>query len=83
MRAIQLAPLLLVPLLLAAGPAPEMVWRQGIADQNKFYAQVPHAMLKIQDSIYLGDGQSAVLEGRYTPSLPIMDFERLMQRMKG
>ncbi|RVU05840.1 sulfatase [Novosphingobium umbonatum] len=26
---------------------------------------------------------SAVLEGRYTPSLPIMDFERLMQRMKG
>ena len=64
MRAIHLVPLLFVPLLLAAGPTPEMVWRQGIADQNKFYAHVPHAMLKIQDTIYLGDGQSAVLEGR-------------------
>jgi uncharacterized protein (DUF1684 family) len=64
MRAIRLAPLILAPLLLAAAPTPEAAWKQGIADQNRFYAQVPHAMLKIQDSVYLGEGQSAVLEGR-------------------
>lgn len=64
MRVIPLVPLLLAPLLQAATSAPEAVWKQGIADQNKFYAQTPHAMLKIQDSVYLGEGESAVLEGR-------------------
>jgi len=49
----------------AAAPAqnPQEVWKAGIADENKDYAQVPHAMLKIQDSAYLGEGQSAVLQG--------------------
>jgi uncharacterized protein (DUF1684 family) len=49
----------------AAVPAqsPQEVWKAGIADENKDYAAVPHAMLKIQDSAYLGDGQSAVLQG--------------------
>ena len=67
MRAICLLPILLSPLLLAATPAakdPVTVWKQGIADQNRFYAATPHAMLKIQDSVYLGEGESAVLEGR-------------------
>jgi uncharacterized protein (DUF1684 family) len=35
-----------------------------IAGQNKSYAHTPHAMLKIQDAIYLGEGQSATLTGR-------------------
>jgi uncharacterized protein (DUF1684 family) len=47
----------------AAPPAsPEAIWKDAIAGQNKDYAQTPHAMLKIQDSAYLGDGQTAVLQ---------------------
>lgn len=59
-------PAIAVPILCAAAPmpSPEAAWKAGIADQNKAYAQVPHAMLKIQDSAYLGDGQVAVLQGR-------------------
>jgi uncharacterized protein (DUF1684 family) len=53
------------PLLCAAAPlAPEAAWKAAISDQNKDYAQVTHAMLKIQDSAYLGEGQSAVLTGK-------------------
>ena len=48
----------------AARLSPEAAWKAAIADQNKDYAQIPHAMLKIQDSAYLGEGQSAVLEGK-------------------
>ena len=47
----------------AAAATPEAAWKAAIADQNKDYAQVPHAMLKIQDSAYIGEGQSAVLDG--------------------
>lgn len=50
-------------LLTAAAPAPEAAWKSGIADQNKDYAQTPHAMLKIQDAAYLHDGDTAVLVG--------------------
>ena len=62
---LQLTALLPVMVLLgAAAPlAPEAAWKAAIADQNKDYALVPHAMLKIQDAAYLGEGQSAVLEG--------------------
>jgi uncharacterized protein (DUF1684 family) len=59
---------LLAATLLLAGAAvaatPEDAWKAGIADQNISYAQKPHAMLKIQDSAYIGEGQSAVLTGR-------------------
>lgn len=59
---------LAMPLLLLSATAmaatPQQVWTQGIAAQNKDYAQIPHAMLKIQDSAYLGEGQAAVLTGR-------------------
>jgi uncharacterized protein (DUF1684 family) len=48
----------------AAAPSPEAAWQAGIADENKDYAQVPHAMLKIQDSAYIGEGQAAILTGR-------------------
>jgi uncharacterized protein (DUF1684 family) len=48
----------------AVAATPEDAWKAGIADQNISYAQKPHAMLKIQDSAYIGEGQSAVLTGR-------------------
>ena len=51
-------------LLMGVAPSPEDAWRAGIADENKGYAQVPHAMLKIQDAAYLRDGETAVLVGR-------------------
>ncbi len=39
-----------------------------IAGQNKAYAQTPHAMLKIQDAAYIGEGGSATLAGK--PGIP-------------
>ncbi len=48
----------------AAPPSPEQAWRSGIDEENRDYAQVQHAMLKIQDAAYLADGNSAVLTGR-------------------
>jgi uncharacterized protein (DUF1684 family) len=52
--------------LAAAGPAqtPKEVWKANITAENKDYAAVPHAMLKIQDAAYLGEGQRAVLTGK-------------------
>jgi uncharacterized protein (DUF1684 family) len=50
-------------LLCAAAPSPEQQWKADIAGQNRAYADIPHAMLKIQDSAYLGEGQSATLVG--------------------
>jgi len=47
----------------AAAATPQAQWKAAIADENRDYAQIPHAMLKIQDSAYLGEGQSAVLNG--------------------
>jgi hypothetical protein len=64
-RGTRLAASLAVLLLGAAGPlpTPEQAWKAGIDGENKDYAQVPHAMLKIQDSAYVGEGQNAVLTG--------------------
>lgn len=50
--------------LQAAAQTPEQAWKNGIAEQDKYYSQVPHAMLKIQDAVYLSEGETAVLEGR-------------------
>jgi len=50
-------------LLGAAAPSPQQVWKSDIAGQNRAYADVPHAMLKIQDSAYLGEGEAATLVG--------------------
>jgi hypothetical protein len=52
--------------MLAAAPAPSTIeaeWKAGIADANKDWATIPHAILKIQDAAYLGEGQSATLVG--------------------
>ena len=59
--------LVLVAILAALpvfGSTPEQDWNAAIADQNKDYAQTPHAMLKIQDAAYVGEGQTATLAGR-------------------
>ncbi len=50
------------------GSTPEQDWKAAIADENKDYARIPHAMLKIQDVVYVGEGQSATLTG--TPGKP-------------
>ncbi|MGH6889790.1 MAG: DUF1684 domain-containing protein [Rhizomicrobium sp.] len=59
--------LLATCLLAAAAPAyalaPEATWKADLADTNKAYAVVPHAILKIQDAAYLGEGNSASLVG--------------------
>jgi uncharacterized protein (DUF1684 family) len=62
----RLALLALSTILLAAAPklTPLEAWKKGIADQNTAYAKKPHAMLKIQGSVYLGEGDTTVLEGR-------------------
>jgi hypothetical protein len=53
-------------LMLAAAPAPQSPqaeWKAGLEDANKAWSQVPHAILKIQDAAYLGEGQHATLTG--------------------
>jgi hypothetical protein len=65
-RGLKLTVCLAVPLLLGAAaptPTPKQAWQAGIDGENKDYAQIPHAMLKIQDSAYIGEGQQAVLRG--------------------
>ena len=52
----------------AAAETPQEAWRKDIAEQNKHYSQVPHAMLKIQDAVYLGDGEAAALQGHQEQS---------------
>jgi hypothetical protein len=53
--------------LLVAAPAlartPEAAWKADLVDTNKAYSVVPHAILKIQDAAYLGEGNSASLVG--------------------
>jgi len=50
----------------AAAPAalsPAEEWRKEIGEANVGWAKAPHAILKIQDAAYLGEGQSATLTG--------------------
>jgi uncharacterized protein (DUF1684 family) len=56
--------------LIAAGLAsaafaatPEETWKKEIAEGNYAWAKAPHAILKIQDAAYLGEGQAATLVG--------------------
>ena len=46
-----------------APKSPEQVWRDGLAEANQAYSKIPHAILKIQDAAYLGEGASATLLG--------------------
>ena len=48
----------------AKAPKPPAVeWRDEIVEANQAWAKIPHAILKIQDAAYLGEGQSATLVG--------------------
>ena len=47
----------------ALAVTPEAAWKADLADTNKAYAAKPHAILKIQDAAYLGEGNSASLVG--------------------
>src|SRR6185295_2684456 len=53
--------------LLAAAPppkeTPQQQWTREIGEANIAWAKRPHAILKIQDAAYLGEGQSATLMG--------------------
>jgi uncharacterized protein (DUF1684 family) len=64
MRAFAICGMALILGAAAPPPTPQEAWKAGIADENKDYAQVAHAMLKIQDAAYLGEGQSVALQGR-------------------
>ena len=47
----------------AAIQSPLQKWQASLADDNKDWAAAPHAILKIQDAAYLGEGESATLVG--------------------
>ncbi len=48
----------------AAAPLPPAVeWQKELGEANIAWAKAPHAILKIQDAAYLGEGQSATLTG--------------------
>jgi uncharacterized protein (DUF1684 family) len=53
---------------LANASTPEEKWKAEIADGNVAFATRPHAILKIQDAAYLGEGEMATLKG--TPGKP-------------
>jgi uncharacterized protein (DUF1684 family) len=63
MRYLSIALFLLVFSSEAFAVAPEPAWRADLADTNKAYSATPHAILKIQDAAYLGEGESASLVG--------------------
>lgn len=44
--------------------SPLQAYDINIAEENRHYAKIPHAMLKIQDAAYIGEGQSATLVGK-------------------
>lgn len=47
----------------AAVQSPQQKWQASLSDENKDWAAAPHAILKIQDAAYLGEGESATLVG--------------------
>ena len=47
----------------AAPQSPEAAWKAGLAEANTAYSKAPHAILKIQDAAYLGEGDAATLVG--------------------
>ena len=47
----------------AEAATPEDAWKADLVQTNRDYSVAPHAILKIQDAAYLGEGQSATLVG--------------------
>jgi uncharacterized protein (DUF1684 family) len=54
----------LLPLAALATPSIEDQWKASLVQDNLDWASTPHAILKIQDAAYLGEGQSATLIGK-------------------
>src|SRR5579864_8168222 len=46
-----------------APKSPQEEWKYELKEANDAYAKIPHAILKIQDAAYLGEGRSATLTG--------------------
>jgi uncharacterized protein (DUF1684 family) len=63
MRPILIAAALFALCTAAFAATPQEIWKASLLDDNTGWAQAPHAILKIQDAAYLGEGQSAVLVG--------------------
>jgi uncharacterized protein (DUF1684 family) len=53
----------IVSVAATAPKSPEQAWRDGIVEANQAYSKTPHAILKIQDAAYLGEGATATLVG--------------------
>jgi uncharacterized protein (DUF1684 family) len=62
-RLVLAAALLVSSAALAVKLTPEAAWKADLAETNKHYSVVPHAILKIQDAAYLGEGNMASLVG--------------------
>ena len=58
------AVLLISSAALAVKLTPEAAWKADLVETNKAYSARPHAILKIQDAAYLGEGNVASLVGR-------------------
>ena len=50
-------------ILPALGATPEEDWKARLASQNASFATKPHSMLKIQDVVYIGEGDEITLAG--------------------
>jgi uncharacterized protein (DUF1684 family) len=61
---IVVASLLLSTAAAALTLTPEQSWKADLVETNKAYTDTPHAILKIQDAAYLGEGNSATLVGK-------------------
>ena len=64
MKSLVLAAYLLAVSAPALALAPEAAWKADIANTDKDYSVAPHAILKIQDAAYLGEGNTASLMGQ-------------------
>jgi uncharacterized protein (DUF1684 family) len=60
---ITITAILLSTAAIAATKTPEQTWKADLADTNLAYTTRPHAILKIQDAAYLGEGNRASLAG--------------------
>lgn len=67
-RAILGAMVLAAMALPAQAATPQDIWKAEIAQGNFAWSKAPHAILKIQDAAYLGEGEAASLIG--TPGKP-------------
>ena len=47
----------------AVAATPQEDWKAFIANENVHYGTSPHAVLKLQDAVYIGEGEQATLTG--------------------